>query len=259
VNLKDVDVSTDLEYVRLDGQPLLIDLYRPAGTARPPVVAYFHGGGWAAGSRADWAEQRAAALAQQGIAVACVQYRLTGTAPFPAQIEDARTAVSWLRDSGDKLALDTARVGAWGASAGGHLAALLGMSTGSGERAADAVVTWFAPLDIASGRARTPLETRLLGEPREGQVVAGDDEISGDPIRQITSDAAPFHILHGDRDQIVNYTVANRFHDRLTAAGVPSHLTILGGLGHEDPRFHQPHIIGSVAAFFHHTLAGSES
>ena len=257
MNIEGVDVVADLEYARPGGQPLLLDLYRPAGVDQPPVVAYFHGGGWASGSRSDWAAERAGAVAQHGVAVASVQYRLTGAAPFPAQIDDARSAITWLRGSATHLALDSRRVGAWGASAGGHLAALLGMCPSSGERAADAVVTWFAPLDICSARARTPLEAVAIGEPRENRVIVDEDNMTGDPLLQITSQAAPFHLFHGDRDQMINYTVASRFHDRLVAAGVPSQFTLLGGLGHEDPHFHQPHIITSVAGFFQHTLTAS--
>jgi acetyl esterase/lipase len=106
-------------------RPLELDLYVPQGS-EVPVVVYVHGGGWQRGSRRDPPPLLAAdfydQIAAQGLAVAAVDYRLSGEARFPAPLEDVRTAVAWVRDNADAYGLDAGRVFLWGDSAGGHFA-----------------------------------------------------------------------------------------------------------------------------------------
>ena len=119
-------------------RPLLLDLYLPGPGASPgqaPVVLFLHGGGWGLGSRTevgppfdDWQPSFFERLAQAGFAVASADYRLSGEARFPAQLHDAKAAVRWLRRNAGEYRLDGDRIVAWGASAGGHLAALLGLT-----------------------------------------------------------------------------------------------------------------------------------
>lgn len=163
------DVLTGLEYARVDGQSLRLDLYRPAPAATPPaVVLWVHGGGWCAGARAPLPAD-VAPLQGEGLAIAAVSYRLTSTTPdcanaagatWPAQIHDLKAAVRWLRANAATLGIDGSRIGAWGQSAGAHLAATLALSGGSGElegaigshpgvdsRVA-AVVAYYPPTDL---------------------------------------------------------------------------------------------------------------
>lgn len=129
--------TQSLPYATLGGRALTLDLYRPTtGTPPFPVVLWLHDGGWLTGDRALPAFVRP--LLARGVAIASIDYRLTseggryGAEPvtFPAQIHDAKGAVRWLRGHADGFDLDPARIGAWGSSAGGHLAALLGTSAG---------------------------------------------------------------------------------------------------------------------------------
>ena len=122
-------VHRDVVYSSVDGLELRLDLYVP--DVRPaPLCIWLHGGGWLRGSRSDRADERLVPLARSGVAVAAVQYRLSGQASFPAPLDDARAAVRWLRAHAHDYGLDAARVGAWGASAGGHLASLLALTDG---------------------------------------------------------------------------------------------------------------------------------
>lgn len=267
-----VQVHEDLVYAVVDGVELALDLYRPAATARCPVVVYLHGGGWALGHRRDRARQRAHVLAGAGIAVATVSYRLTGRAAYPAQLHDAKAAVRWIRANGEKLGLRTAQVGAWGASAGGHLAALLGVTSGVewsgavGEHldesdAVDAVVAWFAPLDLAAMLGRTPLEADVLPPPREHELLGTSTPTpeavaQASPAAQVTRYAAPFMLMHGDRDRMVPLEQSERMHRALVAAGVPCTLVTLGGAGHEDSLFEHPRRIEAIAAFMRDELGG---
>src|SRR5438270_220562 len=116
----------DIEYVPGGGERNTLDLYLPANAASPlPLLIWIHGGGWAFGLKEVCP---AAAFTERGYAVASINYRLSGQAVFPAQIIDCKAAVRWLRIRAHEFNLDRDRFGAWGPSAGGHLAALLGTS-----------------------------------------------------------------------------------------------------------------------------------
>ncbi len=144
------------------GDPLALrmDIYTPPGATNPtPLVIWVHGGGWQGGTY-QTAPGLALPLLQNGIAVASVQYRLSGTAIFPAQIHDVKGAVRFLRANAATYNLDPSRFAAWGTSAGGHLVALLGTSGGVSAAEGDtggntgvssrvqAVVDFFGPTDL---------------------------------------------------------------------------------------------------------------
>src|ERR1051325_9803628 len=118
-------VTRDIEYARVGDKPLLLDLYLPEKSTGPlPLISWIHGGGWQNGSK----EQCRPALSHiaQGLAVASINYRLSAEAQFPAQIEDCKAAVRFLRAQAKEYNLDPNHFGAWASSAGGHLGALLG-------------------------------------------------------------------------------------------------------------------------------------
>jgi acetyl esterase/lipase len=131
-----VPTHPDLTYAVVGGRELQLDLYLPDGGAAPhPVLVWIHGGGWSGGTRFP-APPFALAMRSYGFAVASISYRLTSQATqwggepvvFPAQIHDTKAAIRWLRGNAATYQLDPARVAAWGASAGGHLAALAALS-----------------------------------------------------------------------------------------------------------------------------------
>ena len=124
--LAQVPTYRDVAYKRVDTTTLRLDVYLPdSARHRPPYpsVVWLHGGGWREGTKRN---PRPVELLADGIAVVSVQYRLSGVAPFPAQILDAKDAVKFIRQRAADYGLDPTRIGAWGNSAGGHLAALLG-------------------------------------------------------------------------------------------------------------------------------------
>ncbi len=120
-----IQVQTGLSYYGQSGEIHSVDLYLPAeADQRRPVVVFIHGGGWERGNGAK-EDPPALFLVGRGYAVASINYRLSDDAPFPAQLHDCKAAVRWLRGKAEKYKLDPDRIGAWGVSAGGHLAALL--------------------------------------------------------------------------------------------------------------------------------------
>lgn len=132
----DVSVSRALPFAAIPGyRPLELDLYRPPAADPLPVVIYLHGGGWRQGTRAaaspgfrDWNPGVLTRLAAAGFAVVSADYRLSGEARFPAQLEDVYRAVDWVATAGKAHGADPSRVLLWGDSAGGHLAALAATS-----------------------------------------------------------------------------------------------------------------------------------
>jgi acetyl esterase/lipase len=129
------DVYQNVEYANVDGQSMLLDLYIPKNAAEPvPVIVWIHGGGWYEGGKDWYAPTR---FIDHGYAAVSISYRLTGVAPFPAQIYDCKGAIRWLRANAAKYNIDPDRIGVFGSSAGGHLAALLGTSGGVKELEGD--------------------------------------------------------------------------------------------------------------------------
>ena len=125
----------DLEFVNREGQALCLDLHLPAAAAGPvPVIVGIPGGGWRQTTR----KSVPLFLANHGFALACVDYRGSETAKAPANLLDCKAAVRWLRANAARYQLDAERIGAYGASAGGHLAALLGCTAGVCALEADA-------------------------------------------------------------------------------------------------------------------------
>ena len=123
----DVEMKT-LTYASRGGQDLVLDLYLPQkARGRLPVIVFLHGGGWSGGTRTTGPDFKRF-FAQDGFAVASIEYRLTPSITFPSNVEDVKTAIRWLRASHETYGLDPGRIGLWGTSAGGHLAAIAGLA-----------------------------------------------------------------------------------------------------------------------------------
>lgn len=238
---------------------LLLDLHTPAGTPPFPVLVWIHGGAWVSGDRALFPGHPALRQRDRGWAVATIQYRFATEASFPAQIHDAKAAVRWLRANAGSYGLDPARVVAWGASAGGHLAALLGTSGGlaaledaaqgnPGESSrVQGVVDWFGPTDwrLVQDDPRGP-EALLLGctwrQCPEKAALAS-------PVSHVDAADPPFLIQHGDADTTVDLAHSQVLHATLAAAGVHSTLTVLPGAGHGTLEFLSAENTARIDAF----------
>lgn len=263
-------VSTpDLAYRVIDGIELHADIHRPEIDEPAPTVVYIHGGGWAVGDRKDFLDTRLLPMARAGVAVVSIQYRFTDLAPFPAQLVDARAAVRWVKDTGPSYGLDVTRIGSWGSSAGGTIAALLGLPSPLDDAGrltdtvvpplAQAVVAWQSPLDMRAVFARSWLEAEEM--PVEGSEPAryigsatydptNPMHRAADPARLVTAQAAPFLFVGGDRDHLVSLGATWRVHDQLTVDGVESSVLVLGGTGHEGVELDRTVVIEASAQHF---------
>jgi acetyl esterase/lipase len=253
-NLPAGQIST-VEYCRPHGVPLAMDLYIPpaaARTARPaPEAMYLHGGGilgdrkvhGAGASLANHDGALFSPLQQQlnarGFVVASIDYRLPPGTPWPAQIEDAKCAVRFLRTHAADLGIDPARIGVWGSSGGGQLSSLLGLARPEagfdlGESleqssAVQAVVDMFGPSDFTDFDDAAPFGHFIV------QLWLGSSTAlrrSASPISYVAPGAASFLILQGTEDSMVRPRQSALLAQRLHSAGVPATLIEVQGTEH---------------------------
>jgi acetyl esterase/lipase len=246
-----VTVTRDIAYAPPGDRAHLLDLYVPQGVrGRIPIIVYIHGGGWLGGDKADGPDF-VEHYANDGFAVASINYRTARQAIMPAQLIDVQDAIRWLRANANAYGLDGRRIGLWGSSAGGHLAALAGTAGGEHEPAGaltgsadvQAVVDWKGPTDLLQldefrhPESRIPYEqpgapeNRLVGcaQVLSACKAAAD---AANPITYISRDDPPFLIMHGDDDRTVPYQQSVIFYDALAAACHRAKLYLLHGIDH---------------------------
>ncbi len=261
-----VTAHRDLVYVEKGHARNVLDLYVPKSDKPLPLVIWVHGGAWQAGDKANCP---AVFLTEQGFAVASVNYRLSQHAVFPAQIEDCKAAVRWLRASAQKYNLDADRFGAWGASAGGHLVTLLGTSGGEKElegkggnpdvsSRVQCVVDYFGPTDFTKmggshDKVGSP-ESNLLGGAVQDQK---EKARAANPVTYVDKGDPPFLIVHGDKDPAVPYSQSTLLEEALKKANVPVELVTIKGGGHGGPGFFAPPKRKQVEEFFSKHLRDS--
>jgi acetyl esterase/lipase len=250
-----------IEFARPENSsPLLLDLYLPAGASTGgtfPAVVHFHGGGWRTGGRSSlgptvdsFSLSPIEQVVDAGFVVASADYRLTTVATFPAQLLDAKAAVRWLREHAAEYNVDPHRIYAWGDSAGGHLASLVGLTGGAREfgepgnatdEAVAAVAAWYPPTDLnrmgiqarpdAVARADDPgsREALLIGaQPAD----APDKAAAASPITYVHPDAPPFLLAHGTTDRYVPVAQSATFAAALEAAGAAVELLLIDEADH---------------------------
>lgn len=246
---EDMRILRDLEYVPGGHERQKLDLYLPKekGAARPLVI-WIHGGAWLNGSKDHCP---AAPLFKEGYAVASINYRLSQHAIFPAQIEDCKAAVRWLRAHAGEYGIDPKKVGVWGASAGGHLAALLGTAGDVKEfdrgenldqsSAVQVVVDYFGPTDLLKmAEQADPKSTFDHNGPEspESRLVGGAVQFNSkqakqaSPITFVSENDAPMLLVHGTADPLVPAEQSRSLHTALIKKKVPAKLHLVEGAGH---------------------------
>ncbi|HEU0122193.1 MAG TPA: alpha/beta hydrolase fold domain-containing protein [Bryobacteraceae bacterium] len=265
-----VRIEKDIVYARLGARELRLDLYLPekAGGAPRPLIIWIHGGAWRAGSKEN---APVAKLVAHGFAGASIGYRYTQEAPFPANVQDAKAAIRWLRANASTYHLDPNRIGLWGSSAGGYLASFLGTTgddpewepahglAGSSSRV-QAVVDWFGPTRL-SRMSHYPSrmdhdspdspENQLIGALVQQNLELAD---RANPARYASKDDPPFLIQHGDADSLVPLEQSEILKTALAAAGAKVELEVLPGAGHGGSDFQTPANLERVRRFFESTL-----
>ncbi|PQO39246.1 alpha/beta hydrolase [Blastopirellula marina] len=260
----------NIEFAKVDGHSLKLDLYLPK-QKDAPLVVYIHGGGWHAGSKdgcpITW-------LNDHGIAVASISYRLTDKATFPAQIQDCKGAVRWLRAHAKEYGYSADKIGVAGSSAGGHLAALMGTSGDVKElegdvggnleysSRVDAVVDYYGATDFILRSKTQPHRANEKGSVVYKLLGGGANE-KVDLAKQasaayhVTKDDPPFLVIHGDKDKTVLLDQSQRIQEVYGEAGLPLELIVIQGGGHGGAEFYKGEPRQRAIEFFRQQLIHS--
>jgi acetyl esterase/lipase len=237
------DTQTDIEYARAGDISLKLDLHRPPG-AKPPLIVYVHGGAWRSGSKSS---VPIAALLDQSFAIASVEYRLSTQAVFPAQIHDIKAAIRFLRANAVQYQIATEKIAIIGSSAGGHLAALVGVTNGHAalegkvgdhlEHSSDVacIVSFYGASNLQSIlnqstdhglSVRIPaLKLFLGGLPEQAPALAK----LASPIAHLDKADPPLLLIHGDADPQMPPQQSVEFVHAYQALGLPvTHISLPG-------------------------------
>jgi acetyl esterase/lipase len=237
-----VRVITNVAYSRVPSTATRLDLRVPRDLpGRHPVFVYFHGGGWADGTRQS-VERELGPFLAAGFAVVNVSYRLSREARAPAAIDDARCALRWVAANADAYGLDAERVVVSGNSTGAHLSLMAGLLAGSDSATGDcargrvrvaAIVNWFGVTDVDDLLHETNLRYWAAGwiGPRSDRNARA---VRFSPLSWVDRTAPPIITVHGDADDSVPYAHAVRLHEKLQALGRPNELVTIAGGGHGD-------------------------
>lgn len=262
------DTQTDIEYAKVGGLSLKLDLHRPPGE-NPPLIVYVHGGGWRAGSKKD---TPIVDLYDKGYAIASVDYRLSTQAQFPAQVHDIKAAIRFLRAKAGEFHVNAAKIGILGSSAGGHLAALVGVTNGSKElegsvgehldQSSDVqvIVSYFGASNLETILSqstpkglefRIPALKLLLGDTPDKK-----PELArlASPVAHLDKKDPPLLLIHGDADPQMPPQQSQELAKDYEALGLPVTLIILPGSLHGGSEFYNEERTVIVAKFLDKVL-----
>lgn len=244
---KKYKVYEDIVYKEIDGRALKLDIYTLKNeiNKKSPVVVFIHGGGWRFGTRKAisqdpiW-EAIIISLMEKGFIVASIEYRFTDeNVKFPVHLEDCRDAVNWLIENGNKYNMDTEKVSLWGASAGGHLALMLGLTgdSNSGNIISEikCVVSWFGPTDFVSWLEETNIPnleneiSYLLGGSSQSVPEKYRDS---SPVTYLSEKSVPILLIHGIEDQLVPISQSSNFYNLGKQNGADIELIAVEGANH---------------------------
>jgi acetyl esterase/lipase len=262
----------DVLFATVDGHQLKLDLYMPANVARPPLLIWVHGGGWARGTRAD---PNPIALTREGYAIASIDYRLSGVAKFPAQVHDIKAAVRYLRARAAQYGYDGTRIGVMGSSAGAHLAILAGVTNGSAAHegnvgtdlgqssAIQAIVSYYGASNLTTILKQSTPEGVADRAPGLDLLLGGSPEAKAElarlasPVFQVDAADPPLLLLHGDQDPQIPINQSHEIHGAYKAKNLPVAFEVIHGGVHGGEPFYDAERTTLVKAFLdRHLRAG---
>ena len=252
-----VKMEENVVIYHVGGRALHVDIFRPANPSGPvPGLLFLPGGGWQTATRTPLKERYGMRMAQHGYVCVTGEYRVMDEAPWPAQIQDVKATIRWMRAHSERLGIDPAAIIVGGKSAGGHLALLAagtrgvdafeGDSGNTGVSSEVAAVVGVAPVADMTEWAHRPALVKLFGESPSAEVVK-----AANPIAHINRDYPPTLLVHGTADTRVPHAMTMRMYQALEQAGVPVELLLYAGQDHffdQEPQFNGA--IADAMAFF---------
>ncbi|MCM3601322.1 prolyl oligopeptidase family serine peptidase [Robertmurraya korlensis] len=267
-----VHLLANIVYAKTEVKPLHMHILLPKQKSRPrPLIVFIKGGGWGFHHPQKTFEfiPQLVMFAKNGYVVASIEHRTSHEGKFPTQLYDVKNAIRYLRAHATQYNINPNRIGVWGNSSGGHLAALLGTTgeirelDGDGEysnesSSVQAVVDWYGPTDMLQ-MSKYPADVDFDSPDSPESVLIGgalqenkDKVKRANPITYITKDDPPFLIMHGDKDRRVPYNQSVLLFEALKKANVEATMVKIKGAGHGG--FSQPEILKTVQQFFDNHL-----
>ncbi len=220
--------SNDVCFYEVDGVKLMADFYRPQIDGLVPIMLVIHGGGWVAGDKWQIAVH-AERIAAAGIAVLSINYRLAPEFKYPSQIDDVHQAIRYIVQEQESLQVDPARLGIWGYSAGGHLAALAATRPENQMPRPVVCIAGGAPCDLTIiGDSNTTLVPFLGATPADNRNIYRD----ASPITFASDDDPPTFFFNGDSDFLVPADNSRRLYEKLKSLGVTTQFLLTKRQGH---------------------------
>ncbi len=264
-----INEIADIPFAEVDGQVLALDLYLPADVANPPLLVWVHGGGWSRGARKPVSTL---AFVEDGYAMASVDYRLSGDAPFPAQVFDIKAAIRFLRAEAGAYGYDASRIAILGVSAGAHLAALAATTNGDPrlegsvgdylDQSSDVVaaVSYFGASDLTTILDQsTPFGLGIRVPGLEALLGGSIDERAelarlASPVFQVDAGDPPLLLLHGDQDPQMPINQSHELQGAYEALGLDVHFEVVHGAKHGGKQFFDAERTALVEAFLDRNL-----
>jgi acetyl esterase/lipase len=262
-------VLRDIEYARVGEHSLKLDLYLPPPARGSALIVWVHGGAWRSGSKSSMPLQT---LVERGYAVASVDYRLTPVAPFPAQIHDLKGAIRFLRASATKFGFEEKQFAIAGASAGGHLAALVGVTNRdkdlegtigeNPETSSDvqAIVSFYGMSNLTTILAQSTPHGLKVRVPALELLLGGQPEARPDiaqrasPVFHVDANDPPLLLLHGDQDPQAPINQSHELQGAYEKMGQQVQFVVVHGAAHGGGEFYDETRINIVADFLRKSL-----
>lgn len=258
----------DVVYATVDGKPLALDVHLPQGARKPPLVVFVHGGAWTTGNKGPYPSF----LVDRGFAVASLDFRSSNDAQFPADVHDIKAGIRFLRAKASEYGYRSDRIAIVGASSGGHLAALVGVT--NGEKALEgaegndlkesssvqAIVSYFGASDLTTILAQSTPRGLEVREPALRRLLGGTPDKTPElaklasPIFHVDRGDPPILLLHGDQDTQMPLNQVYELQWAYEQAGKHAEVLILHGVDHEAGPFFKGDPVERVVAFLKRSI-----
>ena len=242
----------NVTFATVNARELTLDLYRPLNIDRPPLLVWVHGGAWRGGSK-EWHPLYMVDpkfIVSKGYALASLDFRLSGEAKFPAQIYDIKAGIRFLRQNADLYQYDASRIGILGASSGGHLAALVGVTNGDprlegalgdaldASSNVQAIVSYFGASNLESILQQSTPRGLRVRVPALDQFIGGQPENVPEaaqlasPVSHIDGRDPPLLLIHGDQDPQMPINQSHELFGLYSNAGLQVQFEVVYGGAH---------------------------